>query len=201
MKNQFLKLILVFLFTTVCINAQDKKQITGNNISKKEISFIEGKETRKLFLLEGYIAEHGAKSESSAKLKSIDRAAKAITNLGFVQVFKISDQSLLNNGKVSTKLNSSENYSAVYSFSGTEDDIVIPVGVVVQFKKNVTENEIISFEKKYSISRVELGSINGKLVSYQTEKGQASIDLQNQIKNESIIEGTSLDFIMERSRK
>lgn len=200
MKN-LVKISIIFFLVSLCTFSEDKKQVGGNSISKKEISYMDGKEVKKLFLLEGYIAEHGAKSESSAKLKSVDTGAKAITNLGFVQVFKVSDASLLDNGKVSTKLNSKEKYSAVYSFSGTENDMVIPVGVIVQFKKNVSASDISSFEKKYSLVGVELGSINGKLVSYQTEKGGASLDLQNQIKNESIIEGTSIDFIQERAMK
>lgn len=200
MKNLF-KISILFFLVSLCAVANDKKPVSGNSIPKKELSYMDGKETRKLFLLEGYIAEHGAKSETSAKLKSVDSGAKAISNLGFVQVFKVSDSSLLDNGKVSAKLNSKDKYSAVYSFSGTESELVIPVGVIVLFKKNISASDISAFEKKYSLVGVELGSINGKLISYQTEKGQASLDLQNQIKFEQIIESNSIDFIQERGAK
>jgi hypothetical protein len=201
MKKVF-KLSILFFMVNLCTIAEDKKNPQISTATKgQEIQFMDGKESRKLFLLENYIAEHGAKSESSAKLKSVDKKATAITNLGFVQIFKLSDPSLLENGKVSSKLNSKERYSAVYSFSGIDSDIVIPVGVIVQFKKNISASEISSFEKKYSLTGVELGSLDGKLVSYQTEKGQASLDLQNQIKNEPILEFSSIDFIQERGRK
>jgi hypothetical protein len=202
MKIKFIKIAFIFLFVTVCTNAQDKKPVASTSSIPKLVSLYDGKIALSIYLMEGYIAELGISSEKNSKLKSLDSSASSVGNLGFAQVFKVSDQSLLNGGKISAKTSKSGKFSAVYSRSGDESSFIIPVGFIVKYKSSVTESEINAIELKYSLSKGKKLPIESqKMYSYETEAGQTCLDFANSFRSESIVESTSVDFIEERVRR
>jgi hypothetical protein len=202
MKIKFIKIAFVFLFVTVCTNAQDKKPLASTSSTVKLVSLYDGKTAMNIFLMEGYIAELGISSEKNSRIKSVDTSATPVRNLGFAQVFKVNDQSLLNGGKVSAKASKSGKFSAVYSRSGDDSNLVIPIGFIVTYKSSIADSEIAAIELKYSVSKgKKLPIENLKMYSYEAESGQTCLDLANSLRSESIVESTSVDFIEERVRK
>ena len=103
MNTRILKFLTLFLFVSVCTNAQEKKQTSPVVISKTPVTYYDGKNQLTIYMLEGYLAEIGISSEKNSKVKSLDSAASPVRNIGFAQIFRISDPNLVSGGKLSTK--------------------------------------------------------------------------------------------------
>lgn len=200
MNIKIIKFLTIFLFLNVCANAQEKKQTNPISISKTPVTYYDGKNQLTIYMLEGYLAEIGINSEKNSKVKSLDSSASPVRNIGFAQIFKVSDPNLVSGGKVATKSQSAGNFSAVYSRSGDESSFILPVGIIVSYKITTSDSQISELETKYSLKKgKKLPLANLKFYSYEAEAGKACIDLATTIRQESIVESTSVDFIEERS--
>ncbi len=88
----------------------------------------------------------------------------------------------------------------MYSRSGDESSFILPVGIIVSYKITTSDSQISELETKYSLKKgKKLPLANLKFYSYEAEAGKACIDLATTIRQESIVESTSVDFIEERS--
>ena len=201
MNNQLLKLIVVFLFVTVCANAQEKKIPAAKSSKAKLVTVYDGKVPLNIFLMDGYLAEIGIASEKNSKVKSLDSSAKAVHNLGFAQVFRVADPNLINGGKISAKASNAGKFSAVYSRTGDESSFIIPTGFIVTYKTGVNEKQIAETEIKYALKKGNKLIENMNLYSYEVEAGQPCLELASTIRSESIVETTSVDFIEERATR
>jgi hypothetical protein len=200
MRITLIKLIAIFLFTSVCTNAQEKKPTNSPNITKKQVTYYDGKNELTIYLLEGYVAELGVESEKKSKVKSIDSSASSVRNIGYAQIFRVNDSAQYTSGKGLTKSLASGKYSAVYSRTGDEGSFVLPVGLIVSYKANTTELQISDLEKKYSLQKgKKLPLANLKFYSYEMESGQSALDIAANVRLESVVDSTSIDFVEERS--
>jgi hypothetical protein len=200
MNIKVIKFLTIFLFASVCTNAQEKKQINTGAISKTPVTYYDGKKQLTIYMLDGYLAEIGINSEKNSKVKSLDSSASPVRNIGFAQIFRVSDPNLVSGGKVAAKSQSAGNFSAVYSRSGDESSFILPVGIIVSYKITASDSQISELETKYSLKKgKKLPLANLKFYSYEAEAGKACIDLATTIRQESIVESTSVDFIEERS--
>ena len=200
MKIKLIKFIAIFLFTSVCTIAQEKKQSNPVTISKTPVTYYDGKQQLTIYRLEGYLAEIGVSSEKNAKVKSLESSAMSVRNIGYAQIFKVSDPNLVSGGKVSTKSQNIGNFSAVYSRSGDESSFILPVGFIVSYKSTTSDSQISELEVKYSLKKgKKLPLANVKFYSYEAKAGQTSMDLAANVRLESIVESTAVDFIEERS--
>lgn len=200
MRITWIKLIAVFLFVSVCTNAQEKKPTNSPNITKKQVTYYDGKNELSIYLLEGYVAELGVNSEKQSRVKSIDSSASSVRNIGYAQIFRVNDSTQFTSGKGLTKSQATGKYSSVYSRTGDESSFILPVGIIVSYKQSTTDLQISELEKKYSLQKgKKLPLANLKFYSYEIESGQSSFDIATNVRLESIVDSTSIDFVEERS--
>ncbi len=202
MNIQIAKFLTLLLFTSVCANAQEKRQSTPSNIGKTSLIYYDGKNQLTIFRLEGLVAELNGGSGKNSSLKKLDSSAIAVNGMGNVQIFRVKDQNLIHGGKVSSKAKQTGNFSAVYSRSGDENQWILPVGLIVSYKLSTNDTQISELESKYSLKKgSKLPISNLKYYSYETEPGQDSLDLAALIRLESIVDSTSVDFIEEKTTR
>ena len=204
MKKNSFKTFFVFLLISFCtsVNSQEKNQVPVNNTNAVKVQYYEGKDLLSVYLLPDVIAELGVEEKSSSQLKSLDSNAQTLKVVGNTHYFKVSDKSLLNGGKVSTKASKSGKFSPVYSRTGGTDSLLYPMGFIIEYKPSAKSSDISSLEAKYNLrngKKLPIATLNQ--VVYPAEAGQATLDLSQTIRAESIVEATYPEWHEEMFRR
>jgi hypothetical protein len=202
MKKNTYKAILIFLLTSFCVSSQEKIVQPTVPSGAIKVQYYEGKDLLSVYLLPDVIAELGVEEKKGSLTKSLDSNAQSIKVVGNTHYFKVSDKSLLSGGKVATKASKAGNFSPVYSRTGGTDSLLYPMGFIIEYKPTAKSSEISALETKYNLrngKKLPIATLNQ--VVYPAEPGQATLDLSQTIRTESIVEATYPEWHEEMFRR
>jgi hypothetical protein len=157
-------LLFLFFFFSSCMKgeliAEDKKVI---DIKERGMihTYYDGKEMKKVTLLPEYIAEF---SSGKSKFRDMDKSSQTVVEGNRIRIHKINNSTIrssLTRGTLPSNLQTSGDFSPVFSSNGTDSSLMtLPGTIVVEMERDMNQSEIetwagsqkIKFQKKLPLT-------------------------------------------------
>ena len=193
------QLLFLFLFFSSCMKgeliAEDKKVI---DIKERGMihTYYDGKEMKKVILLPEYIAEFSA---GKSKFRDMDKSSQTVVEGNRVRIHKINNSTIrssLTRGTLPSNLQTSGDFSPVFSSNGTDSSLMtLPGTVVVEMERDMSQSEIETWAASQKIKfQKKLPLTIGFFYVFETQPGFGCLDKANELRTKSGVISASPDW-------
>ena len=193
------QLLFLFFFLSSCMKgeliAEDKKVI---DIKERGMihTYYDGKEMKKVTLLPEYIAEF---SSGKSKFRDMDKSSQTVVEGNRVRIYKTNNsqiRSSLSRGTVPSSLQTSGDFSLVFSANGTDSSLMtLPGTIVIEMERDMSQSEIETWAASQKIKfQKKLPLTNGFFYVFETQPGFGCLDKANELRNKPGVISSSPDF-------
>ena len=193
------QLLFLFFFLSSCMKgeliAEDKKVIY---IKERGMihTYYDGKEMKKVTLLPEYIAEF---SSGKSKFRDMDKSSQTVVEGNRVRIYKTNNsqiRSSLSRGTVPSSLQTSGDFSPVFSANGTDSSLMtLPGTIVIEMERDMSQSEIETWAASQKIKfQKKLPLTNGFFYVFETQPGFGCLDKANELRNKPGVISSSPDF-------